>query len=208
VLHRITAPNARRPDFRYRWRTCDAGGCDDIPHATGDRVTLTEDLIGTRLRVEAIATTTSGTATAASEEVTLFEATGPTAEGKLAYLSHDRSTLYISDPDGTHERQLARCSALLVAAGSQCSFSRPQISPNGLMVAVHQQTWSAWSDPVHRIVVMNADGTAQRVAAAGLDPAWMMDSAELVFTATSNSGATIKRARADGSHGRAAATAD
>jgi Lysyl oxidase/WD40-like Beta Propeller Repeat len=86
---------------------------------------------------------------------------------RLAYAAAgagEATDVYVSDADGTHVGRITRTSAVDEAS--------PRWSPDGMRLVFEQ---------AGRIVVAKADGSRQRVLAAGLQPAWSPGGQRIAF---------------------------
>jgi WD40-like Beta Propeller Repeat/Lysyl oxidase len=87
---------------------------------------------------------------------------------RLAYVAPGAggtSDLYVADADGTHVGRLTRSDGI--------DETSPSWSPNGTRLVVER---------AGRVVVLRADGSADRPLAVGTEPAWSPDGTRIAFT--------------------------
>ena len=185
--------NADADALDYRWQRCGAlgFGCEDVEDAEEHSYELTDDDIGSRLRVVVTASNSGGEMTATTALSPLIGASTGSADGKMAYLNEDRNKLYLSDTDGSNPELIGDCQSL--TGDEDCGLRRPRISPNLKLIAVEERSGGGLERGEGTILLLNFDGSDSRELATGSDPAWTEDGTELLLTAVDPGDSEIRR---------------
>ncbi|HZO06867.1 MAG TPA: hypothetical protein VFB52_10810, partial [Solirubrobacterales bacterium] len=192
--------------LEYHWLRCDAAGedCEDAGAPDDDGYRLGASDLGGTVRVEVIASNSSGEVSATSEaSPEIGESTGSLAE-KLVLVDEGRQSVFATtievaegEEGPAEEEEIADCESL--TGEEDCTLLGPQISPDGKTVVIEERGGEL--EPGEgTLYLMNFDGSDPRVFATGSEPQWSEDGGEIYFTVAAGSGATeIVVGRADGS---------
>jgi hypothetical protein len=182
----------------YQWQRCNSSGgaCVDVEEASSPSYDVTEEDIGSRLRVEVTAESDSGEASSASELTPTIEETAPPGGEDLLFTEGE--TVYASGVTTGEAQPLANCSQIEPGFSGGCELMHPSISSTGESVAVEarpsgrsycgDETLCQRSElaPEAKIMIANYDGSDPRVLPGeASQPTWAPDGTDLVFTKVS-----------------------